>query len=772
MLRSEIHMTNNNLPVFLTRPVRIVLSAILVVYLVLATVYTLVTPPLESPDAYYHFGVIEYFSREFKLPTRENPQDHPWTHAVFHAPLYYMASGLLIAPIDTSDFPELYPKNPHARIGLPHSLNNHNFVSIKGEAWQQTYLAVYVVRAFSIMWGAISLIAIFMLGRILVPDKLWMAGTGTAFVALTPQFLYMSAVINNDNMVVACGLVTLMLLIYMIKFRYSWQLIGMMSIVMAMGALAKVNALPLYPTVALGLTWIAYRDRLGWKKLITWGLVIFAVWAVMDGWWYVYNMVQSGDFTATVPLAEAAGGASGVPTGLDNLWGEFVGVYYSFWGLFGWFNIIAPQSFYNYITALLLIAGLGVIYGAIRRPATRNDRVIVGLLVIHALLVFAGWWRFRGMVSAAQGRMLFSVLAALASGVAYGLTVYTPRWTRILPGVMLGGVAVAAVSFPITLLAPAYQKPTQLDTIPEHVNLVDVRYGPVVLRGYTINEKPINYWQYQVPADREFVEITLYWQPLERTDIPLSMFVQVYAPNENFEPVEVGKVDSYPGRGMMRTDAWETGIIYADKYYLELYGDFDLTPFEPRFRVGLRDNAADTDIPATTIDGDPIDAVVPRGGSVYSTEVSCSPPEHPTDVLFAPLAHLNGYSLETINAAAGSAFDLHLQWSVLEQTTVDYTIFVQLIDPEQPGELLGSGDSMPRQTWYPTSSWMKDVCFDDRYTVHVQPDAPPGVYRLLVGIYNRETGMRLNATHDDPTVVIGGGYLLDTPVTITAQGQS
>ena len=756
-------------PKLFTSAARHLLSVVLAVYFVLTITYSLVTPPLESPDAYFHFGVIEYFSREFQLPTRENPENHPWAHAVFHAPLYYMMSGILIAPLDTSDFPELYPQNPHAQIGLPHSLDNHNYVSIKGEPWRNTYLAVYIVRAFSMMWGALSVISIFTLGRIFKPDTLWMAGTAGFFVAFMPQFLYMSAVINNDNMVVACGLITITLLVYMIKYRYSWRLILLMSVVMAMGALAKVNALPLYPTVGLGLSWIAYRDRVGWKKWVLWGMTVFTVWALMDGWWYLYNFIQSGDFTATIPLALAAGGASGVPTGADALWGEFLGVYYSFWGLFGWFNIIAPQYFYNFITVLLAFALIGSLYGATRKRKVDDwvdDWVIVALLIIHSLIVFAGWWRFRGLVAAAQGRMLFSVLAMLTSMVAYGLTVYRSRLLRIIPVMLITGVAVAGITFPFTLLQPAYAKPQQLTTIPDYVNQVDVRYGPVVLRGYTINSEPVHWWEYQTPADREFLEITLYWQPLERTEEPLSMFVHVFAADENFEPIEVGKVDSYPGRGMMRTDNWETDVIYADHYYLELHGDFDLAPFEPRFRVGLRNDETGEYVPATTLDGEPIAAVVPRGGSVYTSETTCEPLENHVDVVYPPLMTLTGYELDETTVAPNGVLPLQLQWDIQSATDMDYRVFVQLIDKNSPSNLLGSGDSTPKQTWYPSTSFVARNCFNDLYFVQLMPDIPAGDYNLLVGVYDANTGTRLNGQGNEAEYLLGGGYLIPQTVTV------
>lgn len=747
---------------------RTLLALTILAYVVLTLIYTLNTPPMEAPDAYYHYGVIEYISREAALPPRENPEDHPWTHAVFHAPLYYAMSGLLIAPLDTSDFPGEYPHNPHARIGLPHSLNNHNFVSIKGEAWQDTYLAVYIIRAFSIVCGAVTLVAIFMLARLMAPGRPSFALLATLLVALNPQFLYISSVINNDNLVVALSILTLVMLVYMIKIEYSWRWVIGISFILAINSLVKVNSLPLYPTVGLGLTWIAYRDRLPFATLVKWAVVMTVIWAVLAGWWYVDNQINYGDLTATVPLAEAAGGGSGVPTGIDALWDEFVGVYYSFWGLFGWFNIIAPPVFYSFVTGLLAISGAGLVIAFVRQPTDRDTKIIIALLVIHAALVFAGWWRFRGMVSAAQGRMLFSVLGALALGTAYGLIMW--RDIPFMRTSLVAGMGAAAIAFPITLLAPAYELPAQLDEIPEDVNLVDVRYGPVVLRGYKIDSTPVDYWDYEIPEDREFVEITLYWQPLEQTDIPLSMFVQVFAPDENYEPVEVGKVDSYPGRGMMRTDAWDTDIIYADTYYLELYGDFDLTPFEPRFRVGLRDNETNTEIPATTMDGEPIQAVVPRGGSVYSSEIACDGLDNLAQ--FGNLARLTGYDAQstemdgdTLIVAPNEAFDLTLLWDVIGESNEFFAVYVQLIDPDDPATLLGSGDSAPLGDWYPTTRWVDGVCFDDFYTVTVDPDTPPGEYQLIVGLYRPQEGTRL-PVYVEPDYSFADGYLIHIPIIV------
>jgi len=43
---------------------------------------------------------------------------------------------------------------------------------------------------------------------------------------------------------------------------------------------------------------------------------------------------------------------------------------------------------------------------------------------------------------------------------------------------------------------------------------------------------------------------------------------------------------------------------------------------------------------------------------------------------------------------------------------------------------------------YPTNRWLESEVVD-RYAITVQPDAPPGLYRIEVGMYLLETGQRL-----------------------------
>jgi hypothetical protein len=331
--------------------------------------------------------------------------------------------------------------------------------------------------------------------------------------------------------------------------------------------------------------------------------------------------------------------------------------------------------------------------------------------------------------------------------VAYGLV----TWHEILPRILsrvptfgfMVGMGLGAVGFPLLLITPAYTPAPALDTLPNGVNEVDVRFGSIEMLGYTVDDEPAT----------DELRVSVYWRAQEVTERPLSLYIQVFGPNDNYEAVEVGKVDSYPSGGLRRTDTWETGVIYAETYRIKL--DNESGSFQPRLKFGWRNNETDEEVPPTTMAGDPLESVVVRGGRVVQSRCE----RDDALVRFGGLAELVGYDISTTTVEPGGTFNLTLNWYTLSETDLQQSIFVQLVD--DTGRQVGSGDSAPRQDWYPTDTWVSEVCFTDVHHVIVSENAEPGTYALQVGIYNPDTGVRLPASGDLPD-----SYRLEIPITV------
>ena len=81
----------------------------------------------------------------------------------------------------------------------------------------------------------------------------------------------------------------------------------------------------------------------------------------------------------------------------------------------------------------------------------------------------------------------------------------------------------------------------------------------------------------------------------------------------------------------------------------------------------------------------------------------------------------------------GGQLNLTLQWQALTPIADDYTVFLQVVDAQD--RLVGQVDAWPLQGTLPTSQWTPGQTITDPYTIQLDPDMPPGAYRLLIGWY-------------------------------------
>jgi len=112
---------------------------------------------------------------------------------------------------------------------------------------------------------------------------------------------------------------------------------------------------------------------------------------------------------------------------------------------------------------------------------------------------------------------------------------------------------------------------------------------------------------------------------------------------------------------------------------------------------------------------------------------------------------LTGLDFESGRLNPGENVNVTLTWQALTEIDEDYTIFVHLLGPD--GRLHGQIDSWPVQGTYPTSAWPAGEKVTDRYSVKLNADAPPGAYRLEVGMYLLATNTRLSVVNELGTAV-------------------
>ena len=95
---------------------------------------------------------------------------------------------------------------------------------------------------------------------------------------------------------------------------------------------------------------------------------------------------------------------------------------------------------------------------------------------------------------------------------------------------------------------------------------------------------------------------------------------------------------------------------------------------------------------------------------------------------------------------------LDVIWQPLQPLDEDLKVFVHLTGSD--GRVLSQFDGYPRSGDYPTSQWIPGELINDSYALRLPADAPPGPYRVFIGLYNEVTMARLPVPADPEGRVI------------------
>lgn len=101
--------------------------------------------------------------------------------------------------------------------------------------------------------------------------------------------------------------------------------------------------------------------------------------------------------------------------------------------------------------------------------------------------------------------------------------------------------------------------------------------------------------------------------------------------------------------------------------------------------------------------------------------------------------HLSAAALPG-SLSPGDTLPVTLVWRVGAPLQRPYTVFLQLLSPE--GALVAQSDGDPRNGLMPLATLAPGASTRDCRALLVPPDAAPGRYAVIVGLYDRETGAR------------------------------
>jgi 4-amino-4-deoxy-L-arabinose transferase-like glycosyltransferase len=706
------------------RPLRLLLIA----FITLACCYAFAVPIYESPDELTHVGFVHHVATTGGLPVQVVGQQTAWEQEGSQPPLYYLITGLLTRFADWGDFDATRLHNPHAIIGVPGARGNINLIlhdSPYPPSLSGTTLAVFIARAFSIVCGAVTVFAVWQSARLLMPHRPAVALVAAGLVAFNPQFLFISASVNNDNLVTACNSLIAWSVLLMLRDGFTPRRSLILALLLACASLSKLSGLVMLPAAGAAALYAAWRHR-DLRGLLLLGVLTAGAWVSIAGWWYARNLILYGELFGTNTMLDIFGRRPAPPLEL-LLTEEFTGLRTSFWGLFGWFNLFTFPAFYPIMDAVMLIGAVGAVLTLTRMDADGRARFAFTLLPLAIGLISLIAWT--SQTAASQGRLLFPYMVAIAGTLAIGIDtaigLFTRReWARALPITALGMFALVN---PFAIIMPMYAPPVPVEALPADAQPARVLFRDVALVGYQVEEAR------HAPGDE--VALTLFWQPVRPSDADYSLFIRLIAPDDHI----LTALPTYPGYGRLRTRTWTPGAIYPDHYTLRLplsaIGAFDLRAY-----IGWWKFPEGESIDPTTPDGAPIAPVMLSAGGFVSPTAARAP--LPADAIPADADITFDERIRLLGHAWDGAM-LRLFWEAIAAPDEDYTVLVHVIDgayqPDGTHRLIAQGDAPPALA---TRWWRAG---DRHMTTHVVPadSLPSGLYPLFVGWYSTHRPYRL-----------------------------
>ncbi|MFN8486552.1 MAG: glycosyltransferase family 39 protein [Caldilineaceae bacterium] len=728
-------------------PKQIVLIAIVTAYTLLAITYSVVTPLFEAPDELYHFQLVNYLATHWQLPVQpltDPAKVGPWAQEGGQPPLAYFLAALVIAPIDRSDVAAISQPNPYAALGEVHADGSNLNVVIHHFArerfpWHGAVLAVHLARLLSIFYGICAIIFTWLLARELFPQQPWLANGAAAIHAFTPMFIYVSAAVNNDALLIPLCTLALWLLVRLVKTdRPRLRDFVYLGIVIGCALLTKTSALALLPFVAGVSLWAVWQTNLftyqagkRQAEIIQMALALgkyFLAWSLplllVAEWWYSRNLELYQDVLGLNVFLAIVGRRLYPP----NFGQELLSLLQSYWGIFGWFNVPLPAWLYWLFNALLVIAGGGLLlqfYRWTQRVGRQADpwhwtaltiaRVLVAMWPVAVLVALLRW---TSLTPASQGRLLFPAISVLSLGLVGGLTGWLPaklgrlriyakrQHVSLAVALCFLGVSLAA---PFVWIQPAYRLPQPLaeSALTEITQPLDVNFaGHLHLLGGSLDQSTIQ------PS--EVLGFTLYWAGDKPTLTEHAVYIHVVGK----EGRTVAQRDTLPGRGLLSTTAIQPGSIWQEHYMINL-PPTAYAPDQLKLFIGVYE----------------IKSGVRLAGEARVGKIALQPKATAPvlDVRFGQDLRLVNYQLNHLSIARGDSVTLTLTWQSLRVLQQNYTVSAQLINDNW--QKAGQIDQAPSP---PMTTWKVAQPNAVQYTLQIDPKTPPGLYAVRLAVYAKD----------------------------------
>ncbi len=314
-----------------------------------------------------------------------------------------------------------------------------------------SYISIVFLRFGSLMLGGISLVFFYHIARLLFPKSQAIPLICVLVIALHPMFTFITSVVNNDNGVI---------LALSAFFYYGMRLLVssqkklkeylFTAIIVGIAALSKPQALLVVPIFG----WVLLQDKkLHISRKV---LCIFVAFLLPLIW---YGVMTHFSYSYTVGISKQHSLALWKYP-IDFLKAhQPIGVFMSFWGYFGWLDVVMPKWIYASLFLTVLLAGAGWVKAFFQRrlhstALQKNIYIFLGSTAVLYIVAMVGidWVKYIQTYSfAMQGRYFLPLLCLLIFPVVQGILFFQRRVRIFLLGVVIVVFILSQISMYTTV---------------------------------------------------------------------------------------------------------------------------------------------------------------------------------------------------------------------------------------------------------------------------------------------------------------------------------
>ena len=457
------------------------------------------------------------------------------------------------------------------------------------------------------------------------------------------------------------------------------------------GLLLGLTALVRGDGVLLGACLLTY-DTLVYRRL-AWRLILPAIGLPLL--WYLFATTYYGNpFPATLGAKVAQGEFNWLGQG-------FASGFYAYWD--DWVREKNLDAFR--LVPGLMVLGLGPLLWSERRGLIMVGRDLLYVAVFVGLGVPAAEWYYAPVmpgVALLTGRGIQLLAEAIYAGLRrwVGLTVAPKLKVGLSAGVMSLALAVLFSAFyPASALIVAENPDWKAQIYPDTARWL-AENSNASANFATIDIGHLGYW-----SGRRIIDIVGLAQPDVAVKIAEGDFgyaIQHYQP----DMVLIG----FTWLPEIQSQAWFQRDYVVRRYFN--YPDF----------------------------AEPLLLLSRRTGVKVQPEAPPASLRQPLDIDFNRQIKLTSYHV-TRPLSPGMPLTLTLFWQATAPIEVDFTVFVQLVDDHNT--IVAQKDSKPQTGFYSTPYWQPGETIIDVHTLPLKFEVSPGRYDLLIGLYEIESGTRL-----------------------------